>query len=265
MSKKIPVTSIKSGHLTEAAPGIYQYTNQVVNLFFVCANAEKKSWVLIDAGMPESAEQIIEQAEKLFGKGVRPEAIYLTHGHFDHVGGLETLIKAWDVPVYAHPEEFPYLTGQLNYPEPDAKAGRGLVVKLSPLLFPHEGIDITGALQHLNKDHEVPHLPGWFWIHTPGHTPGHISFFHHASKTMIAGDALITVKQESLYNVLMQKKELDSPPDYLTQDKELAMQSVNIIKDMKPKLLLTGHGMPMKDFEFDDQLTNMVSDHDRSS
>ncbi|MBM7579099.1 MBL fold metallo-hydrolase [Jeotgalibacillus terrae] len=260
MDRKIPVTSVKSGKLIEAAPGIHQYTNQVVNLFFVKAEADPGNWVLIDAGMPSSAEQIIEQAEKLFGKGARPKAIYLTHGHFDHIGSLETLIKAWDVPVYAHTEEFPYLTGQLNYPEPDPNAGRGMVVKLSPYLFPNEGIDISGQINVLPEDHELEHLPGWHWIHTPGHTPGHVSYYHHSSKIMIAGDALITVKQESLFNVLTQKKELDGPPDYLTQDQVLAGQSIRIIRDLKPKLLLTGHGMPMTDEEFSSQVEDVLGD-----
>ncbi|WP_175987285.1 MBL fold metallo-hydrolase [Bacillus sp. Marseille-Q1617] len=255
MDKKIPVTSVKSGQLIEPAPGIHQYTNQVVNLFFI---GDYNRWVLIDAGMPKSADEIMEQAEKLYGKGARPEAIYLTHGHFDHIGSLEKLISVWDVPVYAHREEFPYLTGELDYPTPDPKAGRGMVVKLSPMLFPHEGIDITGKIHSYSDDHQLPHLPGWQWIHTPGHTPGHVSFYHHDSRVLIAGDALITVKQESIAHVLTQKKELDGPPDYLTQDEDLAVQSMKIILNMKPDLLLSGHGMPMTADELNKSIEGLI-------
>jgi glyoxylase-like metal-dependent hydrolase (beta-lactamase superfamily II) len=258
LDKKIPVTSVKSGHLIEPAPGVHQYTNQVVNLFFITVDGETNSWVLIDAGMPKSAGEIIKQAEKLYGEGACPEAIYLTHGHFDHIGSLEKLISVWDVPVYAHREEFPYLTGELDYPKPDPKAGRGMVVRLFPMLFPNEGIDISGKIHSYSDDHQLPHLPGWQWIHTPGHTLGHVSFYHHDSRILIAGDALITVKQESLANVLTQKKELDGPPDYLTQDEDLAVRSIKIILNMKPDLLLSGHGMPMTADEFNKSIEYLI-------
>jgi glyoxylase-like metal-dependent hydrolase (beta-lactamase superfamily II) len=66
-------------------------------------------WVLVDAGMPKSGDELRLVAEDLFGAGSKPAAIVLTHGHFDHVGGIVHLVKHWNVPVYAHPMEFPFL------------------------------------------------------------------------------------------------------------------------------------------------------------
>ena len=40
-------------------------------------------------------------------------------------------------------------------------------------------------------------MPGWRWVHTPGHTAGHVSLFRDADRTLIAGDAFVTTKQES--------------------------------------------------------------------
>ncbi|WCK55561.1 MBL fold metallo-hydrolase [Aneurinibacillus sp. Ricciae_BoGa-3] len=117
--KFIPVTSVASGKVQRATPDILCLTIQIVNMCFVGHAGQSDNWVLVDAGMPKSAQKIIEEAENIFGKGFRPKAIILTHGHFDHIGAVEELVKLWDVPVYAHELEMPYLTGKSNYPPAD--------------------------------------------------------------------------------------------------------------------------------------------------
>src|SRR5690606_21003093 len=141
----------------------------------------------------------------------------LTHGHFDHVGAIIDLIERWKVPVYAHQLELPFLTGKQDYPKPDATVEGGWVAKMSPL-FPHEGIDISEHVSALPEDGTIPHMSGWKWIHTPGHTPGHVSIYRESDQVLIAGDAFVTVKQESLYKVLTQEQEISGPPRYLTTD-----------------------------------------------
>ena len=81
--------------------------------------------------MPKCANEIISVAKDRFGTNSRPKAIILTHGHFDHVGGIIELIKYWDVPVYAHQMEIPFLTGQQSYPKPDPTVEGGMVAKMS--------------------------------------------------------------------------------------------------------------------------------------
>ena len=71
---------------------------------------------------------------------------------------------------------------------------------LAPL-FPRRPIDVSRWLQRLPEDGSVPQMHGWRWIHTPGHTPGHISFWRERDRTIIAGDAFITTNQESAYAV----------------------------------------------------------------
>jgi glyoxylase-like metal-dependent hydrolase (beta-lactamase superfamily II) len=68
-------------------------------------------WVLVDAGTPGNAEKIRAAAQERFGQGARPEAIVLTHGHADHSGCAAELSDSWDVPIYAHRLEVPFLTG----------------------------------------------------------------------------------------------------------------------------------------------------------
>lgn len=81
----------------------------------------------------------------------------------------------------------------------------GFIAKISPL-FPNEGIDLGKCIHELPQDGSVPHMPGWSWIHTPGHTPGHISLFRNVDHFLISGDAFVTVRQDSLYKVLIQQK-----------------------------------------------------------
>lgn len=107
--------------------------------------------------------------------------------------------------------EIPYLTGQKNYPDPDGTVEGGLVAKISPM-FPNEGVHLGNHVKPLPDNGELPHLSEWKWIHTPGHSDGHISLFREKDRTLIAGDAFITVKQDSLAKVLVQEREVNGPP-----------------------------------------------------
>src|SRR3954464_15941064 len=102
----------------------------IVNVMFV-GDPQSHQWVLIDAGLIGSAGTIARAAERRFGESSRPLAIVLTHGHFDHVGALEKLAERWDVPIYVHELEAPFLNGTRSYPPPDPSVGGGLMARLS--------------------------------------------------------------------------------------------------------------------------------------
>lgn len=258
----IPMTSVASGKAWQVANDVGYYTDQIVNLLFFGA-AGSDSWVLIDAGMPGSGQNIVDAAEERFGKGARPKAIILTHGHFDHVGAIVHLLEAWDnPPVYAHIMEFPFLTGQLAYPKPDPMVeGGGLLAKVS-FMYPHEPIDITPVLQPLPADGTVPEMPGWKWLHTPGHSPGHISLYRETDKFLIAGDAFVTVRQDSLYKVLLQKEEVNGPPRYLTTNWDAARASVKMLDELRPQYVVTGHGPYMHGEALAEGLHRLATDFD---
>src|SRR3954470_22813214 len=102
-----------SKSITRIAPDAALMPISFVNVFFM--GRPGGAWVLVDTGLPGRAHQIVEAAEARFGGGARPEAIILTHGHFDHAGSALPLAEKWDVPIYAHRMEFPYLTGAATY------------------------------------------------------------------------------------------------------------------------------------------------------
>lgn len=186
-----------------------------------------REWVLVDTGLENSAEFILEAVEQRFGEGSRPQVI-LTHGHFDHVGSVIKNSELWDVLVYAHQLEIPYITGKKDYSLADPKVDEGMVAKMSPT-FPHTSIDVGIRAVPIPSDGSLPSMAGWKWISTPGHTEGHISLFREKDRTLIVGDAFTTVKQESLLSVITQKEKISGPPKYLTTDWKVAEESVNTL------------------------------------
>jgi glyoxylase-like metal-dependent hydrolase (beta-lactamase superfamily II) len=249
---------LPEGAVQEILPDLAYRRLAIVNVIFA---GLEDSWVLIDAGVLGSAGFIRSAAESRYGPGARPSGIMLTHGHFDHVGALGELIAAWDVPIYAHELELPYLSGKAAYPPPDPSVGGGLMSLASPL-YPRGPVNAGPSLSALPSDGSVPFLPGWRCLPTPGHSPGHVSFWRESDRTLIAGDAVITTRQESAYAVLMQEPELHGPPMYYTPDWESARESVRTLASLQPQLLVTGHGQPLEGQEMREGLRRLADDFD---
>jgi glyoxylase-like metal-dependent hydrolase (beta-lactamase superfamily II) len=224
------------------APGVMFLRTMMANVYLI---REGSTWVLVDTGLPGYAESIRSVAREFIGSIAPPLAIVLTHGHFDHVGSLPALLKEWDVPVFAHALERPYLTGKSPYPPPDPLVGGGALALMSRL-YPRGPIDIGARFERFSDTRELPGLPGWQWMPTPGHTAGHVSFYRERDRVLIAGDAVTTVKQESLVAVTMQRPELHGPPAYFTQDWRLAAESVGRLAALEPEVLASGHGDPRR-------------------
>lgn len=239
-----PSTESRDTALDFPVPDIARLRTWIVNLFFV-GQVGAKDFVLVDTGMPLWAGTIDRLAEERFGPGARPRAIVLTHGHFDHIGNVRRLSERWNVPVYAHRLELPYLTGRSDYPPPDPSVGNGMMARTG-FLYPRGSIDLGARVEALPEDLTVPHMPGWRWIHTPGHTPGHVSLFRESDRALIAGDAFVTTRQESLRYVLSQQEEMHGPPMYFTQDWNAARDSVRRLAELDPDIALTGHGPVMR-------------------
>jgi len=241
-----------------AAPGVWGMKIVFVNVYII-ATGGGNNWVLVDAGLRGSADRIRRMAEDIFGKGARPKAIILTHGHFDHVGALEELSDLWHVPIYVHPLEMPYLRGFSSYPPPDPFVGGGLMSLLS-WTYPRRPKNMGRRVFKLPVDGSLPGIEDWKYIHTPGHAPGHISLYRESDKTLISGDAFVSTKQESALAVMTQKKQINGPPKYFTIDWVAAAASVRELAALRPEVAATGHGMPMYGEELNKELT-FLADH----
>ena len=245
MAQQIPVddTAVLADEqddgMLAVAPDIAYRRLLFVNVVYL-GTPGQDGWVLVDTGVPGMAERIRGAARERFGD-VPPRAIVLTHGHFDHVGTVETLADQWDVPVYAHPLERPYLDGSAAYPKADPGVGGGLMTLLSPL-YPRSPVDVGTRLRDILADGGVPEFPGWRWLHTPGHPVGHVSLWREADRSLIAGDAF--------HHRGGRKRLCHGHPgaraacsaEYFTHDWQAAEQSVCSLADLQPECVVTGHG-----------------------
>jgi glyoxylase-like metal-dependent hydrolase (beta-lactamase superfamily II) len=215
----------------------------MVNYFFVRTEPGSRRWVLVDAGLRVSGPRLLREAARRFGPNNPPAAILLTHGHFDHVGALPWLTRRWQVPIYAHVDELPFLRREMRYPAPDPSVGGGLLA-LSAWMYPRTVAPISAPILPLPSDGTVPELPGWQWLPTPGHSPGQIALWREADRVLLSGDALITTRQESARAVFSQRLEIRPPPAYFTPDWRRAYSSLLRLRELAPRVVGSGHGLP---------------------
>jgi glyoxylase-like metal-dependent hydrolase (beta-lactamase superfamily II) len=228
-----------------------------VNVFGVTHAAG--SWTLIGASLPFTANAIQRWAKKF--ADTPPNAILLTHGHFDHVSAARNLADDWEVPIYAHALEIPYLTGRLkDYPAPNPAAGGGAMSFLWPL-YPRGPVNLGDRLHLMpfSDSADLPQMPGWEIVHTPGHTPGHVSPFRREDRCPLVGDAFCTTKPESFFEAaIAQSPALHGPPGYFTSDWPAARESVEHLAELGPLIAAPGHGQPLRGETLPGQLRDLA-------
>lgn len=169
--------------------------------------------LLVDAGLPWEVGKLLRLLPK------PPQALLLTHHHLDHAGGARALWERFRLPIYAHPLDLPYLTGEKPRP---------------PLPIPLLGHRLANAAPPLPREALTPveegaELFGLKVVHLPGHTPGQIGLL--GPDFLIAGDAL-------------RGRRPGLPPGFVSQDLEAARRSLAKILRLAPRRVYVGHGGP---------------------
>jgi glyoxylase-like metal-dependent hydrolase (beta-lactamase superfamily II) len=196
---------------------------------YVLLEAERV--VIVDAGTPGRAGAVWRYLDSLGYPPGRADELWLTHADIDHMGSVAALKTSSGAKVVAHHADAPLVDGTAQR-------------ELGPVLLSagYERI-FNWAIRNLFRyrptpvDHLVEDgedLGSWQVIHTPGHTPGSVSFYHLKHKLIIVGDALN-----------YRRGRLGAPPLLFTPDMAAAHESIHKIAALDFEICCFGHGPPL--------------------
>ena len=193
--------------------------------------------VLVDAGIPNSLQQIkkaMEEANVPFGM---LNKIIVTHQDIDHIGGINEILEELpELVVLAHEDDKPYIQGEkklvrlnsnfMNRINALPKEERGKFLEMFENL--HVEVDRT-----LTDGEELDFCGGIIVIHTPGLTPGHICLYHKKSKTLIVGEAMNVIDGQL---VGPNKQSMNE------EDAKIAINSLKNFENYDIKYVICYHG-----------------------
>jgi glyoxylase-like metal-dependent hydrolase (beta-lactamase superfamily II) len=179
--------------------------------------------VLIDAGTRWARRRILRQVA---GRPVR--LLALTHCHPDHQGSARAVCEHFGVPLACHEADVPAAEGRAPM------LPRNWIMRWGQRLWagpPH-------AVGRVLKDGDQ--IAGLRVLHAPGHTPGHVLFFREADRLVIAGDVLANI------HFLTGKPGLREPPFFFSADVVQNRRSIEMLVDLRPRIICFGHGPPLR-------------------
>ncbi len=136
---------------------------------YLAVNEKTKQAVVIDpAAAPARLMSHIRE------EGVKIEAILLTHGHFDHIMGIDGFLKEYNVPVYVHEDDLPMME--------DPQWNQSAIYTAGYTFSKAEPVKDGQILSYAGYEFQV--------LHTPGHTPGGCCYYVKSEHVLFSGDTL---------------------------------------------------------------------------
>jgi glyoxylase-like metal-dependent hydrolase (beta-lactamase superfamily II) len=207
--------------MRKVADGVLELRVGFVNLHVIVTD---DGLVLVDTGLPGRAPAIVRaltDARRAVGDIT---TILVTHQHMDHVGGLAELRRRSGARVVAHALDVPVITGAQPPAPKTFQKLVGLVVK-DPEPAPVDEV--------LLADGPIP-VAGMRAFHTPGHTPGHVSYLlDRGGGVLFAGDAATGGK-------------VRATPRAMTDDPPAAQASVARLAELDFDVAVFGHGSAVR-------------------
>jgi len=235
--------------MEQIAKGVWWVTGVICNSYIV--ESAPDSCVLVDAGPPGWERVIFKALRRIRGGDCVPRAIVLTHGHYERIGAAHSLAHTFGIPIYAHPLELPYLDGRSSYPPADPTVGgfHSLISRFRGRrrlkLGPH--LQAIPAAEDAWEGGYPEVMPGWRWVLTPGHTPGHIALFRSEDRVLLAGDACASVNMDSWVGTGLRIRAIWRAGTPFVYDWNKAKESVRLLARLQPRVLACGYGQPIGD------------------
>jgi hydroxyacylglutathione hydrolase len=182
--------------------------------------------VLIDAGTSAARKGILRQ---LAGKSVSAHA--LTHAHPDHFGSSHAVCEALRIPLWCGERDASVVEGERPAP------GQGRAAKLLARMPRPDAHPVERRLR------EGDEVAGFAVLDVRGHSPGHVAYWREADRTLICGDVLFNLSLPTL------RPGLREPYRVLTSDPAQNRDSARRLAELRPELVLFGHGPPLRDGE----------------
>lgn len=210
----------------QIAPNLHRVPHVVANVFVVLADG---GLTVVDAGLPYSHTRILNYVRQLGFAPAEIQAILITHADRDHMGGAFRLRQATGARVYAGVMEGEAMAHGRETRRLRLKWYHRVAFKILRPVFAR--VQALQPDELVNEGDVLPLLGGLHVLATPGHTPGHISFYAPEHGYLFAGDSLRTVGG---------KLRVSSGPN--TLDEAQAQASAEKQLALNPRVILTGHG-----------------------
>jgi glyoxylase-like metal-dependent hydrolase (beta-lactamase superfamily II) len=214
----------------QLAPGVWRIPTAPRDLVNTFAFVDDDGQVtLVDAGTKGAPKHVVAGLEHIGSAPSEVTRIIATHAHYDHVGGLSSLRGRTTAAVAVHERDVAYV-----------REGRGPVLDRSTLggrLFRRNRRSTPTTVEEELTDGQVVDVGGGLRVvHTPGHTPGHVSLLHERTGVLVTGDAI--------WNMF---RRMRWPSAALCTDHQLTQKTAQVLGELDYVIAAFTHGPEIRD------------------